>query len=43
MTRESVVDGGLNSKIRILHYRGHGLRGEEYLRLQVLTRMLPAL
>jgi transposase len=32
---------GLNNKIRVLQRRGYGLRDEEYLRLKVLTCMLP--
>jgi transposase len=32
---------GLNNKIRVLQRRAHGLRDEEYLRLKVLTCMLP--
>jgi len=31
---------GLNSTIRVIHRRAHGLRDEEYLRLKVLTCML---
>lgn len=34
---------GLNTKIRELQRRAYGLRDEEYLRLKVLTRMLPPL
>ena len=34
---------GLNNKIRVLQRRAYGLRDEEYLRLKVLTCMLPAL
>ncbi len=34
---------GLNSKIRVLQRRAYGLRDEEYLRLKVLTCMLPAI
>lgn len=33
---------GLNNKIRVLQRRSYGLRDEEYLRLKVLTCMLPA-
>ena len=33
---------GLNNKIRVL-YRAYGLKDEEYLRLKVLSCMLPAL
>jgi transposase len=32
---------GLNNKIRVLQRRAYGLRDEEYLRLKVLTCMLP--
>jgi transposase len=32
---------GLNNKIRVLQRRSYGLRNEEYLRLKVLTCMLP--
>jgi transposase len=32
---------GLNNKIRVLQRRAYGLRGEEYLRLKILTCMLP--
>ena len=32
---------GLNNKIRVLQRRAYGLRDEEYLRLKVLTSMLP--
>jgi transposase len=34
---------GLNTKIRVLQRRAYGLRDEEYLRLKVLTCMLPAI
>jgi transposase len=34
---------GLNNKIRVLQRRAYGLRDEEYLRLKVLTSMLPAI
>ena len=34
---------GLNNKIRVLQRRAYGLRDEEYLRLKVLTCMLPEL
>jgi len=34
---------GLNTKIRVLQRRAFGLRDEEYLRLKVLTCMLPAI
>lgn len=32
---------GLNNKIRVIQRRAYGLRNEEYLRLKVLTCMLP--
>lgn len=32
---------GLNAKIRVLQRRAYGLRDEEYLRLKILTCMLP--
>ena len=32
---------GLNNKIRVIHRRAYGLRDEEYLRLKILTCMLP--
>ena len=34
---------GLNNKIRVIQRRAYGLRDEEYLRLKVLTCMLPVL
>jgi transposase len=34
---------GLNNKIRVIQRRSYGLRDEEYLRLKVLTTMLPPL
>ena len=34
---------GLNNKIRVIQRRAYGLRDEEYLRLKVLTCMLPKL
>lgn len=34
---------GLNNKIRVLQRRSYGLRDEEYLRLKILTCMLPPL
>jgi transposase len=34
---------GLNNKIRVLQRRAYGLRDQEYLRLKVLTCMLPAI
>jgi transposase len=34
---------GLNNKIRVIQRRAYGLRDEEYLRLKVLTAMLPPL
>jgi transposase len=33
--------GGLNNKIRVIQRRAYGLRDEEYLRLKILTSMLP--
>ncbi|MCX5824423.1 MAG: transposase [Deltaproteobacteria bacterium] len=32
---------GLNNKIRLIQRRAYGLRDEEYLRLKILTCMLP--
>jgi transposase len=34
---------GLNNKIRVIQRRAYGLRDDEYLRLKILTCMLPAL
>jgi len=34
---------GFNNKIRVLQRRAYGLHDEEYLRLKILTSMLPAL
>ena len=34
---------GLNNKIRVIQRRAYGLRDEEYLRLKILTSMLPML
>jgi transposase len=34
---------GLDNKIRVLHRRAYGLRDREYLRLKILTCMLPEL
>ena len=34
---------GLNNKIRVMQRRAYGLRDEEYLRLKILTTMLPPL
>jgi len=34
---------GLNNKIRVIQRRAYGLRDEEYLRLKILTTMLPDL
>ncbi|HQT45049.1 MAG TPA: transposase, partial [Candidatus Micrarchaeota archaeon] len=34
---------GLNNKIRVIQRRAYGLRDEEYLRLKILTSILPAL
>ena len=39
----SGVVEGLNNKIRVIQRRAYGLRDQEYLRLKVLTCMLPAL
>jgi transposase len=33
---------GLNNKIRVIERRAQGLKDEEYLRLKVLSCMLPA-
>lgn len=33
---------GLNKKIRVIQRRAYGLRNEEYLRLMILTCMLPS-
>jgi hypothetical protein len=33
----------LNNKIRVFQRRAYGLRDEEFLRLKVLTSMLPAI
>ena len=35
------VEEGLNNKIRVIQRRSYGLRNEEYLRLKILTCMLP--
>jgi transposase len=32
-----------NNKIRVIQRRAYGLRDEDYLRLKILTCMLPAL
>ena len=32
---------GLNNKVRVIQRRAYGLRDEEYLRLKILTCMLP--
>lgn len=32
---------GLNNKIRVIQRRAYGLRDEEYLRLKIVTSMLP--
>ena len=32
---------GFNNKIRVIQRRAYGLRDEEYLRLKILTCMLP--
>jgi transposase len=34
---------GLNNKIRVIQRRAYGLRNENYLRLKILTCMLPPL
>ena len=34
---------GLNNKVRVIQRRSYGLRNEEYLRLKILTCMLPVL
>ena len=34
---------GLNNKIRVIQRRAYGLHDEEYLRLKILTGMLPEL
>jgi transposase len=34
---------GLNNKFRVIQRRAYGLRDEEYLRLKILTCLLPAL
>ena len=34
---------GLNNKIRVIQRRAHGWRNKEYLRLKILTCMLPTL
>ncbi len=34
---------GLNNKIRVIQRRAYGLRDEQYLRLKILTCMLPAI
>jgi len=34
---------GVNTKVRVLQRRAYGLRDEEYLRLKILTCVLPAL
>ena len=34
---------GLNNKVRVIQRRAYGLRDEEYLRLKILSCMLPAL
>lgn len=34
---------GFNNKIRVLQRRAYGLRNEEYLRLKIMTCMLPAI
>ena len=39
----SASSKGFNNKIRVIQRRAYGLRDEEYLRLKILTCMLPAL
>jgi hypothetical protein len=34
---------GLNNTVRVIQRRAYGLRGEEYLRLKILTCQLPEL
>jgi transposase len=34
---------GLNNNVRVLKRRAYGLRDEDYLRLKILTCMLPAI
>jgi transposase len=34
---------GLNNKVRVIPRRAYGLHDEEYLRLKILTSMLPGL
>ena len=34
---------GVNNKIRVIQRRAYGLKDEEYLRLKVLTCILPAI
>ncbi|MGK5086642.1 transposase, partial [Bdellovibrionota bacterium FG-2] len=34
---------GVNNKVRVIQRRAYGLRDEEYLKLKVLTGMLPPL
>jgi len=34
---------GLNNKIRVIQRRAYGLRNDDYLRLKILTCMLPEL
>jgi len=34
---------GLNNKIRVIQRRAYGLRNEQYLRLKILTCILPVL
>ena len=34
---------GLNNKIRVIQRRAYGFRDEDYLRLKILTCMLPKL
>ena len=44
ITYSEIIAGDvLNNKIRVIQRRAYGLRDQEYLRLKVLTCMLPAL
>jgi transposase len=43
MPRAIGIDEGCNNKIRVIQRRAYGLRDEEYLRLKILTAMLPEL
>ena len=37
------VGGGGDNKMRVIQRRAYGLRDQEYLRLKILTCMLPAI